>query len=125
MLPLCKFYKYLIYRLYHFREDTPVVNTIVTLGIIHFLQMLIILSIVHKYTSLDVWPDWHAYNMRLVAIVFLGSHFPLLYNKKKWRAIDNEFKGESPKHRKIGTIIVLAYLLGTIFLFFVLPIFNI
>ena len=122
MLALCKFYRYLIYRLYHFREDTPVVNTVLILGYIHFSLILLILFIVHTFTPFDVWPDWHAYNMRLIAIVFLGLHFPLFYNKKKWKAIKNEFKGESPRHRKIGTIIVLVYLLGTTFLLFTLPV---
>jgi len=116
MLPLCKFYRYLIYRLYHFREDTPVVNTVLILGYVHFSQMLLILYLMAKFTPFGVMPDWHAYNMHLIAIIFLGLHFLLFYNKKKWRAIEDEFKGESPGHRKVGTIIILTYLIGSIIL---------
>ena len=35
-------------------------------------------------------------------------------------AIRKEFKDESPRHKKIGLIVVLAYLFGTVFLFFIL-----
>jgi hypothetical protein len=43
MLPLCKCYRYLIYRLYHFRDDTPTTNVLVTLATVHLFQFLTII----------------------------------------------------------------------------------
>ena len=40
MLKLCKFYRYLIYRIYHFSNDTPEINTIGSLTIVHLCQIL-------------------------------------------------------------------------------------
>ncbi len=83
MLPLCKFYRYLIYRLYHFRDDTPEINVIGTLTIVHLVQILGVLFFVDKFTSFKVWPDWTKYNPTICVILFGVLNFLLLYNKKK------------------------------------------
>ena len=54
MLPLCKFYRYLIYRLYNFSGDTPMVNVIITLTLIHTIQLMTLLLIVNGFTSIKV-----------------------------------------------------------------------
>lgn len=117
MLPLCKFYRYLIYRLYHFRDDTPEINVVGTLTIVHLVQILGVLFFVDKFTSFKVWPDWTKYNPTICVILFGVLNFLLLYNKKKWKSYDKEFKDESARHKRNGTIVVLAYLIGTIVLF--------
>lgn len=118
MLPLFKFYRYLIYRLYHFRNDTPIFNTIATLTIVHWFQLLNVLFIVDVFTSYKVWPDWSKYNPAVSALLFGVINFILFYNKKKWKSYDEEFKNESPRDKKIGLILVLTYLIGTIILSF-------
>lgn len=124
MLPLCKFYRYLIYRLYHFRNDTPIFNTIATLTIVHWFQLLNIFYVVDEFTSYKIWNSIFSPSKfnPVVVILFGILNFILLYNKKKWKSYDEEFKNESPKERKRGLIIVLSYLIGTIILSFVLVI---
>ena len=119
MLPLCKFYRYLIYRLYNFSGDTPMVNVIITLTLIHTIQLMTLLLIVNGFTSIKVSLEECGKNP-LFGIAFMVLHYFLFYDKKKWGAIRKEFKDESPRHKKIGLIVVLAYLLGTVFLFFIL-----
>lgn len=124
MLPLCKFYRYLIYRLYHFRNDTPIFNTIATLTIVHWFQLLNIFYVVDEFTSYKIWNYIFSPSKfnPMIVILFGILNFILLYNKKKWKSYDEEFKNESPKERKRGLIIVLSYLIGTIILSFVLVI---
>jgi hypothetical protein len=124
MLPLCKFYRYLIYRLYHFRNDTPIFNTIATLTIVHWFQLLNIFYVVDEFTSYKIWNSIFSPSKfnPMIVILFGILNFILLYNKKKWKSYDEEFKNESPKERKRGLIIVLSYLIGTIILSFVLVI---
>ncbi len=124
MLPLCKFYRYLIYRLYHFRNDTPIFNTIATLTIVHWFQLLNIFYVVNEFTSYKIWNSIFSPSKfnPMIVILFGILNFILLYNKKKWKSYDEEFKNESPKERKRGLIIVLSYLIGTIILSFVLVI---
>jgi hypothetical protein len=124
MLPLCKFYRYLIYRLYHFRNDTPIFNTIATLTIVHWFQLLNIFYVVDEFTSYKIWNSIFSPSKfnPIIVILFGILNFILLYNKKKWKSYDEEFKNESPKERKRGLIIVLSYLIGTIILSFVLVI---
>ena len=124
MLPLCKFYRYLIYRLYHFRNDTPIFNTIATLTIVHWFQLLNIFYVVDEFTSYKIWNSIFSPSKfnPMIVILFGILNFILLYNKKKWKSYDEEFKNELPKERKRGLIIVLSYLIGTIILSFVLVI---
>lgn len=124
MLPLCEFYRYLIYRLYHFRNDTPIFNTIATLTIVHWFQLLNIFYVVDEFTSYKIWNSIFSPSKfnPMIVILFGILNFILLYNKKKWKSYDEEFKNESPKERKRGLIIVLSYLIGTIILSFVLVI---
>ncbi len=58
----------------------------------------------------------------ILIIVWFALHFAL-YNKDKWDGLIDKYKGEHIKQKKRGTAIVLAYLIGSILLFFIcLPI---
>lgn len=119
MLPLCKFYRYLIYRLYHFREDTPVINTILILSLVHAYQILTVFVVIGAITHFDVQMNLSGYRPYLYSILFIVLNFLLFYNKKKWKTYRVEFEKESPTQRKIGLVLVLFYLIGSIGSFFV------
>ncbi len=110
--------------MYHFRNDTPIFNTIATLTIVHWFQLLNIFYVVDEFTSYKIWNSIFSPSKfnPMIVILFGILNFILLYNKKKWKSYDEEFKNESPKERKRGLIIVLSYLIGTIILSFVLVI---
>jgi hypothetical protein len=118
-------YRYLIYKLFSWglkrKGDTPVANVILTLTVVHAMQLLTLYSI-----SRSVWdyPNYlESINKLYVAIIFFlfaGLHYLLLYNKKRWAGYIEEFKNESSQQRKKGTVLVLLYLVGSILLFFAL-----
>ena len=122
MLPLCKFYRYLIYRLYHFRDDSPVVNVIVTLSSVHLMQLYTIKLLLWFLFSVNI--NWNIEGNQFLVFMFLfmGVNYLLLYNKKKWETYDEEFKNETPEHKKKGLILVLSYLIGSIVIFFAIHI---
>ena len=117
MLPLCKFYRYLIYRLYHFKDDTPIANTILTLGVVHFFICSAIFSVLLEYTQIKFCTSKN--EAVILGIVWLIAHYFLFYNKKKWQSYNEEFKDENPKQRRRGLILVLSYLIGSIVVCFV------
>ena len=118
MLPLCKCYRYLIYRLYHFRDDTPITNVLVTLATVHLFQFLTILIVIDKCTPFKVWPGSSEPRDTIEVSIFLVLHYILFYNKKKWGEFDVEFKDETPKHKRIGFWLVILYLVGSIIISF-------
>lgn len=119
MLPLCKFYRYLIYRMYHFRDDTPVTNTLVTLMVVHSFQLMAIVIVMDKCFGTNLWPSLSKGEIKIMVGAFLVLHYFLLYDKKKWKSFDKEFKDETEKERKIGFWLVILYLVGSIILSFV------
>lgn len=114
MLPLCKFYRYLIYRLYHFQSDTPITNVIVTLGVVHLFIVMALLIAFCKGTGFDLFPEVEGNELIIIicALLWFALHYFLLYNKDKWKSFDKEFKTETPKHKRIGFWVVIFYLLG-------------
>lgn len=120
MLPLCKFYRYLIYRMYHFREDdTPVANVLMTLTVVHIIQLMAIVIVVDKCFGVELWPSFSKMEVQIMTLAFMVLHYFLLYDKKKWKSFDKEFKDETEKERKIGFWLVILYLVGSIILSFV------
>ncbi len=53
-------------------------------------------------------------------MIFLILHYFLLYNQTRWKAYVEEFKYETPRENKRGKILTLAYLIGSIVIFFIL-----
>jgi|GEM_PF-442704 len=116
MLKLCKFYRYLIYRIYHFSNDTPGLNVILTLSVIHSAQILVIYMSIRRIFFDDCLPSilFSKYeDVIYVIFLFLLNYF-LFYNKKKWKSYFKEFQNETEKERKRGFILVLSYLIGSI-----------
>jgi hypothetical protein len=119
-----KFYRYLIYKLYSWRlakkDDTPIATVIFLLTITHSFQLLILYSISR---ALIDYPNYLTNNKFIILIfffVFSALNYFLLYNKTRWQEYIEEFKNETEAERKRGRILVTAYLLGSVLLFFIL-----
>lgn len=121
-------YKYLIYKIYSWTKDkkgdTPIVNTILTLTFTHFIQMFVLLMYVDKFITPIKWlKNINKTSIYIGGPIYYFAFYLLVYNKKRWDAYVEEFKDESEKQRKCGNFIVIAYLIGSILLFFIsLPI---
>ena len=125
MLPLCRFYRYLIYRLYHFQNDTPVANVVLTLTIVHYAQFLTLLTFFNFLTGQHYSVYYGSFKTKLCGLLSILIHYLLFYNKEKWNAIDEEFNDETPSERKHGAIVVISYCIGSIAsIFIILPIYD-
>ena len=118
-------YRYIIYKIYSWtankRGDTPIANTILTLGVVHFFQIVIILIAIDKLiTPLNWIHNLNKNHVFVGALVYFVLLYFLLYNKNRWNSYVEEFGNESESERKRGTIMVIAFLVGSILLFFIL-----
>jgi|GEM_PF-806161 len=120
-------YNYIIYKVYSWtvnkQGDTPIGNTILTLAIVHFFQFLTLLLLVDRliiplnlFTKKNAIPKGYLF---VGAIIYFGIFYLLVYNKQRWNAYVEEYKIESEEQRKRGNRIVIAYLVGSILLFFI------
>jgi len=136
MIKLPRFYRYIIYKLYIWsrKDDTPVVNVIGTLTLVHWVQLLTLNVILTFFGRLffpkatnvidnsirDHLDDKRILGLYIVLLMVL--HYFLLYNKKRWEEYIEEFKEENPTEKRKGSILVIAYLVGSIVLYFVITI---
>jgi hypothetical protein len=107
-----KFYRYVIYKLYSGcymkKNDTPVLNVIITLSLVHFFQLLSIGLILDK-----IFPQINLFKYKidklyiaLGTIIFGLINYFLFYNKKRWESYLEEFKDGNLLKGNIGTILV-------------------
>lgn len=136
MIKLPRFYRYIIYKLYIWskKDDTPVVNVIGTLTLVHAFQLLTLYIILlflgklffPKATNVISSISNHFFGdkriLGLYVVLLMVLHYFLLYNKKRWEEYIEEFKEENPTEKRKGSILVIAYLVGSIVLCFVITI---
>lgn len=122
-------YRYIIYKIFswtaHKKNDTPIVNTILTLAFVHCIQLFTLFLFIDKIIiPLDwLWGIDKSY-IFIGAIIYFILFYLLVYNKQRWERYINEFENENEKMRKKGNILVIIYLIGSILLFFIsLPFF--
>jgi hypothetical protein len=120
---MIRFYKYVIYRLYSWRleknDDTPIATIVFTMCFIHFLQLMIVMSILAEFFPVLVV----VFNQKEVFVFILFFLFSMLYylfiyDKKRWQGYIEEFKDETPEQRRKGTLFVQWFTIGSIILFF-------
>ena len=113
MMKLCKFYRYFIYRIYHLNNDIPVIRVLGYLSFMHASHLLCYVFFLSRIlcVNLIVLGKLEKY---IDAIIFLGLHYILFYNKEKWEEYFKEFENESKEERKKGTIKVWGYFIGSI-----------
>lgn len=119
-----KFYRYIIYRLYSWRikskDDIPIVTVVLTMGIIHSLQLLFIQQFLFTF-----FPSVRPYikmNKGMFIVISVGIallFYLIIYNKEKWNTYIEDFKNETISQRRSGTILVVGFTLGTVVLTFI------
>jgi len=117
-------YKYVIYKVYkwtlHKKGDTPIANTIFTLGIVHFFQILTILYFVDRVIVPLNWLDKiDKVSLFMGIILYFILVYLIIYNKERWNNYLKEYGDESEKDRRRGSRMVIAYLIGSILIFFI------
>lgn len=117
-------YRYIIYKIYSWttnkKADTPIGNTILTLGVAHLFQMAIALLFIDKIITPLKWLyDINITFLFIGAIVYFILFYFLIYNKERWNSYIEEFGNETEGQRKKGNLLVIAFLVGSILLFFI------
>ena len=90
MLPLCKFYRYLIYRLYHFSDDMPVLKVVLTLSFIHYVQLLIIVTVIEELFPVKFSLDLRAYYFLLFQEFYIIFYFIIRKNGEQSKKSSRE-----------------------------------
>ena len=119
-----KFYRYIIYRVYTYRldenDDMPVSTTIFSMSIVHLLQFFSIYGILTRfYPFLSFLYTAERIFQILFLIAIIYAYYLIVYNEHQWNSYIEEFKDESDKQRKWGSIFVYSFTVGSVFLFFI------
>ncbi len=123
------FYKYLIYRLYHFTNkknaaETPLNNVVLTLFIVHSIQLLTLYCICLKiWPALDFILEFNKIVFYSLAILFMGLHYFVFYDRNKIAEYNKLFESENAEQKRRLTSLVILYLIGSIIAFFVTVVF--
>lgn len=116
-----KFYRYLVYRIFHFNNDGPEINVIVILGMIHgsyVLSCLFLLSIIFPFD----YPDLDKSEVYILALLFFAIHFLIFFRPSKWKTYFKEFENESKEERRKGSFLVWGYLIFSLSLPILIPV---
>jgi len=122
---MIKGYRYIIYKLYSWRirkkDDTPIATVIIMLSFVHYVQLFILYLIALKFfPNINIFSSVNKTYVATFLILFGIIHYFLIYNKEHWQQYIEEFSNESKEESKRGRILVIAYLVGSILLFFIL-----
>jgi hypothetical protein len=118
-------YKYVIYNLYSYalrkKSDTPVLDVILILFLVHFFQLMSIYMILSKiFPQIYIFDKLSKSQVAIAVIIFGLANYFVLYNKKRWSEYFEKFKDLSPSEHKKRTILVNFYFGGSIIIWFLL-----
>jgi len=125
-LPLPRFYRYMIYRLFAWRlrknDDAPATTVTFILAFVHSAQLLSLLFIFVRVTNqvhfLSELPDLLLGGSYLIVSLLI---YIVIYNESKWKEYIREFENESKSQRRSGTITLYSFTLGSTLLVLLLP----
>ena len=110
-----KFYRYLVYRIYHFNNDSPEINVMVFLGLVHGSIVLAVLIILDILFDIGFPPNLDKSEWYLLALLFFALQFLIFFRPSKWKTYFKEFENESKEEKRKGTILVWGYIIFSSF----------
>lgn len=113
-------YKYLIYKIYSWRDDTPIINTVLTLAATHLFQFYVLLLLIDQLVvPIPLLGSFKKQYVYIAVTIYFVLFYFLIYNKQRWQSYIEEYKNETEQQRKRGNIIVISYLVSSVLLFFI------
>ena len=116
-----KFYRYLVYRIYHINNNDPEMKVISFIFMVHsslVLSFFIILDI-----NFDIFPPgFDKSDMSLLALLFFAIQFLIFFRPNKWKTYFKEFENESKEERQKGSFLVWGYLIFSLSLPIIIPV---
>ena len=117
-------YEYIIYKVYSWtlnkKGDTPIANTIITLALVHFFQLATLLIFIDQIiVPLPAIWNLNKGVLGIGTLAYFVLFYFLVYKKKRWDAYVERYQNEDERQRTRGNRKVIAYLIGSILLFFI------
>ncbi len=110
-----KFYRYFVYRIFHFNNDSPEINVMVFLGMVHGSIVLAVLIILDILFDIGFPPNLDKSEWYLLALLFFALQFLIFFRPSKWKTYFKEFENESKEEKRKGTILVWGYIIFSSF----------
>ncbi|MBE6327228.1 MAG: hypothetical protein E7077_09275 [Bacteroidales bacterium] len=110
-----KFYRYFVYRIFHFNNDSPEINVMVFLGMVHGSIVLAVLIILDILFDVGFPPNLDKSEWYLLALLFFALQFLIFFRPSKWKTYFKEFENESKEEKRKGTILVWGYIIFSSF----------
>ena len=104
-----------MYRIFHFNNDSPEINVMVFLGMVHGSIVLAVLIILDILFDIGFPPNLDKSEWYLLALLFFALQFLIFFRPSKWKTYFKEFENESKEERRKGTILVWGYIIFSSF----------
>lgn len=109
-----KFYRYLVYRIYHINNNDPEMKVMMFICIIHTCHVISVFFILSIIFNFD-YPDLDKSELSLLALLFFALQFLIFFRPSKWKTYFKEFENESKEEKRKGTILVWGYIIFSSF----------
>lgn len=109
MTKLRKFYRYLIYRIYHINDNDPEIKVIMLLCIIHSFHLFTCMYLILGLFSTNLFV-LNKMELFVAYLLFLALHYFIFYKPQKWEEYFKEFENETKKERLKGSFLVWGYM---------------
>lgn len=112
-------YYYLFYKIYRFTQRLGnydvAFSAMLGFSFLLFLDINTIYISVFPVTNINFNNHYRTPLIILYIIVFIINYFLFIY-KKRYKEIEKQFKNESTKNKRIGSIIVIVYVIISLLL---------
>ena len=110
-----KFYRYLVYRIFHINNNDPEIKVISFIGMVHGSIVLAVLIILDILFDIGFPPNLDKSEWYLLALLFFALQFLIFFRPSKWKTYFKEFENESKEEKRKGTILVWGYIIFSTF----------
>lgn len=110
MAKIRKFYRYLIYRIYHINNNDPDLKVIGLLTLLHSSHVFTCMYLVLGLFSIDLF-ILEKSEFFIIYILFFALHYFLFYKPQKWEEYFKEFEKETKEERLKGSFLVWGYMI--------------
>lgn len=122
MTKLRRFYRYLIYRIYHINNNDPDLKVLGILTFIHTSHIFTCMFLALWLFSIDLF-NFEKIELFIISILFFALHYYLFYKPQKWEEYFKEFENETKKERVKGSFLVWGYMIVSLIMPFVIGIY--
>lgn len=117
-----RFYRYLIYRIYHINNNDPDIKVVTLLCIIHSAHLFTCMYLILGIFSINLF-TFNKLELFIAYILFLALHYYIFYKPQKWEEYFKEFENETKEERLKGSFLVWGYMTVSLMMPFIIVIY--